>query len=525
MSNTSAARFHAHSLPPHPGMSRLSEKQAADHGEKTALTYDGIDYSYAEVHRRVLVTADDLHRRGIRREDRVAYLGPNHPAAIETLLACLRIGAIFIPLNWRLAAPELDYQLENAEVTFLRADPSMSTTTSALTVDTPTEVVDWAPGILPEDASTGAVPAADVDGDDPAFLLYTSGTTGRPKGAVLTHANILWNAFNLLLNTDLTPADSTLVAAPLFHVAALDQQVMTSFIRGAHIVLEPKWDVDVVFDAIEKHRLTWLFGVTTMFADLVRSPRWATTDLSSVRFVNSGGAPIPVPLIHDYQDRGILFCQGYGLTETAPGATFLSAVDALRKPGSAGRPVPFTEVGIVDAAGNPCEPDVHGEIVIRGPNIMSGYWNNSAATDGVFPSGRWFHTGDIGYIDAEGFLFIVDRLKDMFVSGGENVYPAEVESTLFTHPSVDEAAIVAEPDERWGEVGHAFIVPSPDASPTAEELRDFLLPKLAKYKVPKYFSVVESLPRTGSGKVHKTALRRTTLTDHSTAPQQSKDHT
>lgn len=523
MSTTASAPLRTHSLPPHPGMSRLSEKQAHDYGEKTALTYAGIDYSYAQIHRRVLAAAADLHRRGIRRGDRVAYLGPNHPALIETLLACLRLGVIFIPLNWRLTAPELDYQLDNAEVTLLLIDPTMTGTVSALTADTPTAVVDWTPGDMPETLADRVLPAADVDGHDPAFLLFTSGTTGRPKGAVLTHANILWNAFNLLLNTDLTAEDSTLVAAPLFHVAALDQQVMTSFIRGAHIVLEPKWDVDVVFDAIEKHKLTWLFGVTTMFADLVRSPRWASTDLSSVRFVNSGGAPIPVSLIHDYQDRGILFCQGYGLTETSPGSTFLSAVDALRKPGSAGRPAPFTEVGIVDAAGNPCEPDVHGEIVVRGPNVMSGYWNDPTATDAVFSSGRWFHTGDIGCLDAEGFLFIVDRLKDMFISGGENVYPAEVESTLFAHPSVHEAAVVAEPDERWGEVGHAFIVAAEDSEPSAEELRDFLLPRLAKYKIPRYFTVVESLPRTGSGKVHKTALRRTTLTDHSSAPRQNKD--
>lgn len=513
----------AHSLPLHPGLSRLSERQAADHGEKTALTYDGVDYSYTEIHRRVIAAAAGLHRRGIRRGDRVAYLGPNHPALVETLLACLRLGAVFIPLNWRLAPPELDYQLENAEVTLLFIDPMMGETGRSLKANIPTATVSWAPGAFPTEESPAMVPSADVDGDEPAFLLFTSGTTGRPKGAVLTHANILWNAFNLLLNTDLTAEDSTLVAAPLFHVAALDQQVMTSLIRGSHFVLEPKWDVDIVFDAIERHKLTWLFGVTTMFADLSRSPRWATTDLSSLRFVNSGGAPIPVPLINDYQDRGIRFCQGYGLTETSPGATFLSADDALDKPGSAGRPVPFTEVGIVDAAGNPCDPDVHGEIVIRGPNVMRGYWNNPSATDEVFSSGRWFHTGDIGYIDSDGFLFIVDRLKDMFISGGENVYPAEVESTLFSHPSVIEAAVVAEPDDRWGEVGHAFIVTTTGTDPTSDELREFLLPKLAKYKVPRHFTVVDSLPRTGSGKVHKTALRRTTLTDHRYETQTNKE--
>ena len=260
---------------------------------------------------------------------------------------------------------------------------------------------------------------------------------------------------------------------------------------------------------IESHRLTWLFGVTTMLAGLAQSPRWATTDLSSVRFVNSGGAPVPVSLIHDYQARDIMFCQGYGLTETAPGCTFLTAEEALARPGSAGRAVPFTEVDVRDASGNPCGPGVRGEIVARGPNVMGAYWDDEAATDAAFSPGGWFHTGDIGYLDEDGFLFIVDRLKDMFISGGENVYPAEIESALFAHPDVNEAAVVAADDEKWGEVGHAFVVPAPQTAPTGQELRAFLTERLAKYKVPKFFDIVDSLPRTGSGKVHKVSLRRT----------------
>ena len=494
----------------HPSMARLSERQAIDYGEKTAITFAGIDYSYVQMHERTLARAADLHARGIRRGDRVAYLGPNHPALIEVLLACLRLGAIFIPLNWRLAPAEVDYQLSNAEVSLLVVAPEHAATAEGLSVDVARDTVDWDPAAT--SATVPVVPAAEVTGDEPAFLLFTSGTTGRPKGAVLTHANLLWNSFNLLLNSDLTAADVTLVTAPLFHVIGLDQQVMTSYLRGGRMLLESKWNVDRAFDAIEHEGLTWMAGVTTMFADMLQSPRWESADLSSLRFVNSGGAPIPVSLIQEYQAKDIMFCQGYGLTETSPGCTFLPAAFALDKAGSAGRAVPFTEVEVRDASGNACSAGVNGEIVVRGPNVTSGYWNNQAATDAAFSPGGWFHTGDIGYLDADGFLFIVDRLKDMFISGGENVYPAEVESSLFDHPAVAEAAVVAAADERWGEVGHAFIVVSAEAGsqpPSTAKLREFLLARLAKYKVPQYFDFVESLPRTGSGKVHKVSLRTT----------------
>lgn len=501
----------------HPSLSLLSEQQAIDYAEKTAITFAGVKHSFADVHERVLICAAELHAAGVRRGDRVAYLGPNHPAAVVVMLACLRLGMIFIPLNWRLAATELDYQLDAVEAARLFVAPELADTAAALTVRTPQQEVSWDPASTSPEVPE--IPAASVTGDEPAVLLFTSGTTGRPKGAVLSHANLLWNSFNLLLNTDLTSDDVTLVAAPLFHVIGLDQQVVTSYLRGAHLLIEPKWDVDRAFDAIENEGLSWMAGVTTMFADMLHSPRWETTDLSPLRFVNSGGAPIPVSLIRAFHHKDIMFCQGYGLTETSPGCTFLPAHEALDKTGSAGRAVPFTEVEVRDASGNVCATGITGEIVVRGPNVMGAYWNDEAATAAAFSPGGWFHTGDIGYLDEDGFLFIVDRLKDMFISGGENVYPAEVESVLFGHPGVAEVAIVAADDQRWGEVGHAFVVPTAGQSPNTEELRAFLTERLAKYKVPKYFDIVDSLPRTGSGKVHKVSLRRTNaLGAHSNTP-------
>jgi len=491
----------------HPSLATLSERQATDHGGSTAIRFAGIDHSYADLHERTLIAATALHSAGIRRGDRVAYLGPNHPAAVVTVLACLRLGAIFLPLNWRLAPAELDFQLDNAGVSRLLVAPEFTSTADRLRSTVPVEPVRWDPA--PASAQGPMIPAADLDGDEPALLLFTSGTTGRPKGAVLSHANVLWNAFNFLLSTDLTAADTTLVAAPLFHVIGLNQQVLTSYLRGGRILMEATWDVDRAFDAIEHEGLTWMAGVTTMFADMLQSPRWSTADLTSLRFINSGGAPIPVSLINAFQARDIAFCQGYGLTETSPGATILPASHALDKPGSAGRALPFSEIDIRDPSGNPCAAGQPGEVVVRGPNVTNGYWRNDAATESAFSPGGWFHTGDIGYLDEDGFLFIVDRLKDMFISGGENVYPAEVESVLFEHPAVAEAAIVAAADDRWGEVGHAFVVAADAHTPAPEELREFLLTRLAKYKVPKHFDIVDSLPRTGSGKVHKGTLRRT----------------
>jgi len=269
----------------------------------------------------------------------------------------------------------------------------------------------------------------------------------------------------------------------------------------------PSWDVDRCYDLIEKYRVTWMFGVTTMFAALASSPRWAQADLSSVRTLMSGGAPIPVSLIRTYQERGLVFCQGYGLTETSPGATFLEAGESVRKAGSAGVPVFFTNVRVVRPDLTDVEPGEPGEVIIQGPNVTKGYWGNPEATAAAFSEGGWFHSGDVATVDEEGYIYIVDRLKDMYISGGENVYPAEVEGVIFEHPAVAQVAVVGVPDEKWGEVGCAFIVTRPGMTVTAEELREFLRPRLAKYKIPVYFEFVDDLPKTGSGKIQKTALR------------------
>jgi fatty-acyl-CoA synthase len=346
---------------------------------------------------------------------------------------------------------------------------------------------------------------------DPACILYTSGTTGRPKGAVLTHGNVVWNTYNVLVGIDVAGDEVTLTSAPLFHVAALNQCLLPTFIKGGCSVIMPAWNIDECFDLIYRHKVTWMFGVTTMFAGLCQSPRFATADLSSVRTLMAGGTAVPSALIRTYQERDLTFCQGYGMTETAPGATFLEAPESLANVGSAGVEVFFTEVRCVRPDLTPTAAGEPGEVQVRGPNVTPGYWRDPRATARAFTDDGWLRTGDIATVDSRGHYRIVDRLKDMYVSGGENVYPAEVEAAIFEHPSVAEVAVVGVPDPTWGEVGRAFVVPAPGATLTLDSLVTFLTGRLARYKIPKYLDLMPALPRTGSNKVLKAPLRELPL--------------
>ncbi|UMO99956.1 o-succinylbenzoate--CoA ligase [Amycolatopsis sp. EV170708-02-1] len=458
---------------------------------RTALLFEDEPTTYAQLSQRIAKLASRLNAAGVRQGDRVAYLGPNHPSFVETLFATTSLGAIFVPINFRLSAPEVEHVLTDSGATVLIHAPR--DIPENLTVRT--VALDDYEAWLTE---SGVEPAAvTVAPDDVALILYTSGTTGRPKGATLTHANLLWNTFNLLIGVDVAGDEVALVTAPLFHIAALAQTLLPTLIKGGCALLTPSWDVDGCFDLIERHRVTWMFGVTTMYAALAASPRWPTADLSSVRSLLCGGASVPEELVRTYQRRGLVFCQGYGMTETAPGVTFLEARESRGRAGSAGVPVFFADVRL-DTPGT-------GEIQVKGPNVSPGYWRNRAATAAAFTEDGWFRTGDLATVDEDGHYRIVDRLKDMFISGGENVYPAEVENALFEHPAVTETAVIGVPDKKWGEVGYAFVVPSGDVS--AGDLRDFLLGRLAKYKVPARFEFVERLPRTASGKVRKSELR------------------
>ena len=487
------------------GLGGWPARRAAISPDRVALIFGDTTTTYAGLHDRVRRLAGRLRAAGIGPGERVAYLGPNHPAFVETMFATYAAGGIFVPLNFRLTAPEIDYQLADSGAKLLIFDPSCAATASG---------IDEVPLSAYEGWLAAGEPAVDdvaVALDDPACILYTSGTTGRPKGAVLTHGNLVWNSYNVLVCVDVTGDSVTLISAPMFHVAALNQCVLPTFLKGGCSVIMPSWDVDAAFDLIERHGVTWMFGVTTMFAGLARSPRWPSADLGSVRNMMVGGAAVPTALIKTYLERGLTFCQGYGMTETAPGATFLEAPESAAHAGSAGVPVFFAEVRCVRPDLMPVAVGEPGEVQVRGPNVTPGYWGDPAATASAYADGGWFRTGDLAVVDEGGHYHIVDRLKDMFVSGGENVYPAEVEAAIFEHPAVLEAAVVGVPDERWGEVGRAFVVLAPGSSVPTEALQEFLSSRLARYKVPKYLDIVASLPRTGSNKVRKAPLRELPL--------------
>ncbi|MEI7055045.1 long-chain fatty acid--CoA ligase [Nocardioides sp. CCNWLW239] len=476
-----------------------------------AFVQDDAVMTYAEVDRLVEALALGLRARGVAAGDRVAFLGLNSIELALTLFATARLGAVFLPLNTRLAPPELAWILTDAEPALLihaddfdeavSADPVAAlglpshrfTATGGHGLDGLT-----APGAERIDVEVGL--------DDVFMIQYTSGTSGRPKGVMLTHGNIVWNAFNLLVDVDVRSDEIALVTAPLFHTAALNQVLLPTFLKGGTSLIAARFDPAKAIATIERERVTLLFGVTSMYQALAQEPTWATADLSTLRSALSGGAPIPRTLLDAWQSRGLHIIQGYGLTEASPGTTMLRAGDGLDKLGSAGTPCFFTDVRVVSPGGVDTAPGEAGEVHVSGPNVTPGYWHNAAATEAAF-DGPWLRTGDVAVVDDDGFLYVVDRVKDMFISGGENVYPAEVESALYTHPAVAEAAVIGVPDERWGEVGRAVVVRRSGSDLTQDELLGHLDGRLARYKIPKTVVFVDDIPHNASGKLLKSRVR------------------
>lgn len=479
------------------GIGSWTARRARMSPDRVAVIHGDESLTYRELHERATRLANVLTGLGVSGGDRVAYLGPNEPAFLEALFATGIVGGIFVPLNTRLAAPELTYILADSGTSVLiqATDMELSAphvldrgTYERLLADAPASPID-----------------EPVDQDDVAMIMYTSGTTGRPKGAALSHANIHWNTVNLLIDVDLAGDEVTLVNAPMFHVAALNQTVLPTLLKGGTVVLD-SFDPIRALATIAQHRVTYLFGVPAMFQAVAAVDEWPSADLSSVRTMICGGAPVPASVITTYQERGLVFLQGYGLTESSPSALFLRAAESSRV-GSAGTPCFFTDVRVVDPAGEDVGPGEPGEVILHGPNVMTGYWGKPDATSSVLSPDGWLHTGDVAVADDDGFLYIRDRIKDVIISGGENIYPAEVEDVLHRHPAVADCAVIGVQDEKWGEVGRAIVVTK---SPVGkDDLLAFLNGQIARYKIPKSVVFTDTLPRTASGKLLKSALRRT----------------
>jgi fatty-acyl-CoA synthase len=495
-------------------------RRAAATPRLPAITFDGHTTSYGELLDRIDRLAAELAAGGVGRGDRVGYLGLNDPMFLITLFAAARIGAVFVPLNYRLTAAELGYILADAGVHTLLADARHAAVAGPVLTGSGVRralalsaVPGWEP-LADLLANRGRL-AAPVHprSDEVAVIMYTSGTTGRPKGAMLTHGNLFWNNVNALLSFDVSQDDVSLVAAPLFHIGGLNVTTLVTLQKGGQIVLMPAFDPGQALKLIAEYRVTTMFGVPAMFLFMSQVPEFAAADLSSVRFLICGGAPVPETLISRYGQRGIAFVQGYGLTETAPLALVLRADEVSVKVGAAGHAVlPLSDVRLVDAENNPVAPGERGEICVRGPQVMAGYWHNREATDAVIDAGGWFHTGDIGQADQDGYVYVVDRLKDMVITGGENVYPAEVEAVLYHHPAIAEVAVLGTPHEQWGEAVTAVVALNPGAALTLEELSAFARDKLAGYKIPLRLEFVDALPRNPAGKVLKYQLLEQLIT-------------
>jgi len=469
--------------------------------QRVAIRFLGQDLTYAELDSRATRLAAGLAARGLRRGDRLATLTTTSPDHVATFFACARLGVALQPVSWRLASAEVAYQLEDAEPSLLLASDDYAEL--ARKAGTKVEIARIGDPTLEADGEVEDV-ARD---DDPLLLVYTSGTTGKPKGALLSHANCFWTNLSFDRTTSLRDGDVVLQVLPQFHVGGWNVQPLLAWWKGATVVLEPAFDAARALDLIAEHGVTTMMGVPATYLFLAQEPGFAVADLSSLRLAVVGGAPMPEALLETWIARGIEIVQGYGLTEAAPNVLCLPPEEATRKLGFAGKPYPHVDVALRDAdTGALVEGTGTGELVVRGPNVFAGYWRNAEATEAAFADG-WLLTGDVAERDAEGFYRIAGRIKDMVISGGENVYPAEIEDVLHAHPAVLEAAVVGVPDERWGEACAAFVVLREGSNVGTEELQRLCRDQLARFKVPKTFAFVDALPRSSMGKVLKDELR------------------
>jgi fatty-acyl-CoA synthase len=462
--------------------------------------------TYAELDARAARVAGLMQARGVREGDRVAILCRNRIAFFEILFAAAKIGAILVPLNWRAPSAELDQLIADSRPALLFHGAAEEAEAAALS---------GRPQLIDLDRDYEALVAA----ADPAparphwpadgiwYLIYTSGTTGRPKGVIYTYRMAVANHVNIGTAIDLRSTDTTLNYLPLFHTAGINLHTLPTLFQGGTVIILPGFDADAIVALLEAERLDTVFAVPTVYQELLDHPRFGGAPLGRVRHWSCGGAPLPDRLVARCRTLGIRICNGMGMTETGPTAFLAAPEDAWERIGSVGKPQLLVSVRIVDPAGRDVADGEVGDLLFAGPGVTPGYWNNPEATRAAFTDDGWLRSGDLARRDRDGFYHVAGRRKDMFISGGENVYPAEVENVLAAHPAITEAAVVAAADPKWGEVGRAFVQLSSGApEPCEHELEAFCRSRLAPYKVPRSFVFVPDFPRTAAGKVQKHLL-------------------
>lgn len=470
---------------------------------------DGVtakEITYSEFYKQACRGADYLKKTyQLRSGDRVAVLAHNDLSYVVLFYALQRLGVILVPINYRLTPREIGHIVSDCAPQVIVCDDAHLPTVIDLNLQTPnlllTGAVSFTSAI--ENSATPLYTHFDGTNESVAMIIYTSGTTGAPKGAMITNKMIFWNSINTSLRLNVSQTDCAVIFLPFFHTGAWNVLTTPFFHRGAKIVFLNKFDAENVLRLSQDENSTLLFGVPTTMDMMAQHPLFAHIDLSTVRYAVVGGEPMPLPLIEKWHAKGIPVRQGYGLTEFGPNVFSLNEEDAIRKIGSIGFANFYVETKIVDDSGNEVAPHEVGELLLKGPMCMAGYWNNPEATGKTIVNG-WMATGDLAYKDDDGYHYISGRKKDMYKSGGENVYPAEIEQVLRQLKGVRDAAVIGVPDEKWGEVGKAFIVTA--SALTTEELHQHCLKNLAKFKIPKYFEFINELPKGDSGKILKRAL-------------------
>ena len=500
------------------GIGEWATLRAFYSGNRVALIEGDRRITFTEFDRRTDQLARALRTMGVREGDRVAVLMVNSVAFLETMFATAKLGAVFVPINFRLAAPEVAYLLADSGAVVFAWSGKLSDVARAAVADESVTmparvVVEGEPAAGEADfeqvlanCEPGGLDV-DVPGSSVACLMYTSGTTGRPKGAMLTHDNLLWNVINgLSFGRGLREGDRTVTVAPMFHIGGLGVHTIPLLYIGGTSVIVESFDPRAALEAMASERATVQFLVPAMWAALMAVPDFDSHDLSSLELAVTGGAPCPLPVLEFFMGKGVPFQEGFGMTETAPSVTILDADHVKEKTGTIGRPVFHVRTRIVDDDDRDVPVDQVGELVVRGPNVFAGYWGLPDATAEAFRSG-WFHTGDLGRVDSEGYITLVDRKKDMIISGGENVYPIEVEQVLCRHPAIREVAVVGIPHDRWGETPIAVAALHDGEQVADDELIAYVRERMAHFKCPTRVEFVRELPRNATGKVLKTTLR------------------
>lgn len=493
-------------------------KWASIQPHKTAIISEESTLTYSELNRRVKQLGNLLRKKGIQKGDRVAVLLYNSEEYIEIVLALSNMGAILVPLNFRLSGSELEFILRDSAsdslffgeefMDVVRAIKPKISIREGSYICIGKGVCSWAINYektVREESFEEPDTERPVNGEDPQIIMYTSGTTGLPKGAILSHRKTFYNVLNADIFYGLTSEDIFLISRALFHSGGLLVEAAPMLYKGGTIIVRKRFRPQEILEAIEKQRVTVIEAAATVYHSILQQCDLGKYDLSSLRCCFTGGERVPPSLLETYLSKGITISQCYGQTETST-ITWLPLREAKRKLGSVGVPVFHGNVKVVNKEGREVQPGEVGEIIVSGPTLMTGYWKNTQQTEETIRDG-WLHTGDMAKRDEEGFLYIVDRERDMFISGGENVYPAEVEKIYLESPKILNVAVVGIPDEKWGEVGTVFIVMKKGERMTEEEVLNFCEGKIARYKIPKYVAFVTELPMTASQKIKKHKLR------------------